>query len=807
MRKYFIGFYRKCDFITMTSIISSLIGILCSIYSHYTYAVLCLIICGLCDAFDGKVARMHSYSKEQKIYGQELDSLSDVIAFGVFPALLTCFLSQHLIVYILAIIYVLFGVIRLAYFNMLVQVDSKNSKSFIGVPITTISIVYPLFFLILRFLNFDLIEYILPVILLIQGISFIVRIKIPKYDFVKIITKILAVVFSKYLMLFFWFPIFIFVCGNIFFDFTLSDINISNQFLGHLRPMIFIFLWISALNGAIYLLFGNSNKSKMFMIILTLILLIINDIKFMIMRKPLELSDINYLNPDNVKMMGNATTTIGSWIWMTIFKSFGYLLISSIFMVVDWKRCIKPKKRVLSVIGGSLLFLVFLLPLLSNVNVNKFLLDKVYSTTVEDVSNYAYNVDLYKEYGFYQGFMLNSISNFYLEPSGYSLDACVKALDAASDYSNEKNKKANVVFILSESFTDMPKISKIKFDKPLTSNIDKFRQMDNANVSDLLVTSYGGASVNTEFQILTGASLYFWKDGFIPYNQYYNDYNGSVVPNIIKEFNNNGYTTEYLTPWGRSSFNSEYVYKLFGTDKLTYDSDLSGNKKGYYYDDESLMNDILNELKSSKDGEYKFIMSATGENHYPFKGDKFDKYDLKVVESDYTDEESANLLSYAQGIYDADRTLKILYDEIQKLDTPTIVVFYGDHFPYITNDAGEEVYIKSDYFTGDDNMIDVLKHTTPVVIFSNYGVKFNDLSYINASYLGAYILNKLDLNISNYFKYIDKTRKEVPVFNKSHYFNFDTNEFEQLSSAPKNITDAIETYKFVQYYKFYELGI
>ena len=82
MKKFIIGFYRKCDFITMTGTLFSFIGLMLVLSQHFTMAVLCMVVSGICDAFDGTVARMSKSTKMEKAYGVQLDSLSDVICFG-----------------------------------------------------------------------------------------------------------------------------------------------------------------------------------------------------------------------------------------------------------------------------------------------------------------------------------------------------------------------------------------------------------------------------------------------------------------------------------------------------------------------------------------------------------------------------------------------------------------------------------------------------------------------------------------------------------------------------------------------------
>lgn len=175
-----IGVYRKCDFVTMTGTIFALSGILCAVNGKTLISVFCLIFAAICDAFDGVVARKHQSKKEQVVYGTELDSLSDVISFGVLPMLIVQNLTvRNIYTYIIGIIFVLFGVIRLAYFNMLSITKQSNGKEFIGLPITASAIILPSVYficLILKIKN----PYIFPSLLLITGILYVCPFKLRK---------------------------------------------------------------------------------------------------------------------------------------------------------------------------------------------------------------------------------------------------------------------------------------------------------------------------------------------------------------------------------------------------------------------------------------------------------------------------------------------------------------------------------------------------------------------------------------------------------------------------------------------------
>ena len=797
MRKLVIGFYRKCDFLTMSSVAMAFFGIILAITGHFNLAVTLLMICGICDAFDGNLARRYKYSEEQKTYGVQLDSLADVFCFGAFPAILTSLISPHVITYVISALYLLCGVIRLAYFNMRAIMDEKNSKVYIGVPITIISISYSIIFIITSLINLKLLAFVMPVVLILQGFLFIAYIEIKKYDFTKIIKK----VFNEYVINFLVLPFVFLVLGNLFFALNfVNPLGVFRIIGNNIFSTTYTLIWIISIYLILLSILGNTKRSKIGLLIISLLFLIVNDVKFKIMGVPVELSDVAYLNPDSAEQLGIATTTIGTWIFSTIFKSIVYIVIGIIMIKFDYIHKIEIKSVLKKIITLLLSILVFIIPLLGITKINTFILTKIYGVTHSEVTSYIKTVDMYKHYGFYQGLLFDHASLTALKPENYN-DAKVKELLNNNYSSGIKYPKANVVFILNEAFTDMQTITDVKFNKSLTTNIDNLKKLDNAAVIDTLVTAFGGTSVNTEFQILTGASLNFWKPDFLPFNQYYNNSNLEKTPSIMKEFNNNGYKSYYITPWGEHSYHSKYVYTGLGASETIYGKDLKGDIKGRYYSDESLVNDIYNTL-ASEDGTYKFIMSATGENHFPYEANKFDKYDIDVISSPYNSEDTNMLLSYAQGEYDADRALGILYEKIQTLKTPTIVIAFGDHYPYIVNSKGESVYLKSPYLNTNNRYLnEVRKHTTLTVMYSNFDIDLSDANYMNISYLGAYILNKFDLNISPYFKYINNLRNTLPVFDREVYL--ENGNFNSIENASKEIKDSINNYRDIQYYNFY----
>lgn len=176
-----IGVYRKCDWVTMTGTASAIFGIILASDGKTMYAIFALIFSAICDAFDGVVARRFKSLKDYEVYGIELDSLNDAIAFGVLPMMIVKNMSyNNIYTTIISIFFCITGVIRLAYFNMLSTTKKSNGKEFIGMPITCSAIIIPLVYFITFLVGKNYRNIIFPITLLITGILFITPIKLKK---------------------------------------------------------------------------------------------------------------------------------------------------------------------------------------------------------------------------------------------------------------------------------------------------------------------------------------------------------------------------------------------------------------------------------------------------------------------------------------------------------------------------------------------------------------------------------------------------------------------------------------------------
>ena len=198
----FIGFYDYTVILSYLSLISSVWGMTRAIHGDYKLAILCLAFSWICDAFDGRVARSKkNRTADEKSFGIQLDSLCDVICFGVFPALICYLLGvRGLLGVALVLFYCICAVIRLAFFNVLEtnrqQTEEGANKTYRGLPVTSIAFLLPLAF----WLQFVLPEFVfmilLHALLLVVGFLFILDFPMPKPNLKMIVTFSLILTFT-----------------------------------------------------------------------------------------------------------------------------------------------------------------------------------------------------------------------------------------------------------------------------------------------------------------------------------------------------------------------------------------------------------------------------------------------------------------------------------------------------------------------------------------------------------------------------------------------------------------------------------
>ena len=180
-----IGFYNYSVIVTYIGVALSVSGMALASTGQFKFAILCLALAGACDTFDGKIAHaMKNRTKEMEIFGIQIDSLCDMVCFGVTPVIISYQMGLNSVWGIaIEILFVLCGVIRLAYFNVTEakrqNETSENRQYYQGLPITSMAIILPFLYLMRRYCGLHFL-IVIHIAVIIVGLLFILDIKVKK---------------------------------------------------------------------------------------------------------------------------------------------------------------------------------------------------------------------------------------------------------------------------------------------------------------------------------------------------------------------------------------------------------------------------------------------------------------------------------------------------------------------------------------------------------------------------------------------------------------------------------------------------
>ena len=203
-----IGFYSYTVVLTYLGLASAAMGMILTFQGFAKYALFCLALSGLCDMFDGKVARMKKdRTEDEKRFGIQIDSLCDVVCFGAFPMILCYSIGMRGPAGIsILVFYLIAGVIRLAFFNVMEEKRQEETdearKYYQGLPITSIAIILPLFCTLRPLLGHRFLSE-LHICILTVGLLFIINFPLRKPGW-KMLTLLVAIVSCALIKIYFF---------------------------------------------------------------------------------------------------------------------------------------------------------------------------------------------------------------------------------------------------------------------------------------------------------------------------------------------------------------------------------------------------------------------------------------------------------------------------------------------------------------------------------------------------------------------------------------------------------------------------
>ncbi|MCS7458677.1 LTA synthase family protein [Paenibacillus doosanensis] len=336
---------------------------------------------------------------------------------------------------------------------------------------------------------------------------------------------------------------------------------------------------------------------------------------------------------------------------------------------------------------------------------------------------------------------------------------------STEDWSREQlSRDPNVIVVLSEAFWDPTVIEGLSFSR---DPIPTFHALQEKYTNGrLLSPQFGGGTANVELEVLTGNSMRFLPEGSIAYEQFIK----KDVDSLASILGRRQYTSTVISPFYNWYFDSRNVYRHFGFSRFISFEFFNPNEYvGPYIGDHAVAKRIIEQSSLSEGPD--FIFANTMENHYHYFANKFksNTIDIKDTNGNMSSEALAILETYAQGASGADAMLHELVEHYSRVKEPTIIVFFGDHLPFLEKDYF--VYRESRYISGEDDpdFLDKM-YSTPVLVWNNYLPQNKETLHMSPSFLGPYVLHLAKLAGSGYTDFLYDLYKRVPIIPPKSYY-------------------------------------
>ncbi|GIP35116.1 LTA synthase family protein [Paenibacillus sp. J2TS4] len=530
--------------------------------------------------------------------------------------------------------------------------------------------------------------------------------------------------------------------------------NINELFLNY---VIFtsVFLIVSCAINRLYL-------SYLIVSILLIVIATINGVKFRVLGLPLLPWDF-ILAGESLEMVKYFIDFILSGFYIVTIMIFIIIIVAIKFLPQ-----IKKKYKLYERISLGILAVLALLILYLDKPIEYKKVFNIEHIRFDQSKNYLKN-------GFLLSFMMNANQATVMEPSEYSEQSIMSMVDEIERRHNiDTDFKPNIIIILSESFWDPTVLENISFSQ---DPLPFFHSLQEKHISGSLFSpSYGGATSNVEFEILTGHSMRFLPQGSTPYLQYIN----SGVESLASILRRQGYHASAIGAYYNWFYDNNKVYKRFGfSNFISSEVFKDPVMKGLYIADDEVANVIIETTELSEGPD--FIFASTMQNHGPYDPERFDE-NLIQVSGNISKESQSLLETYAQGAYDADKFLEKLVNYYDNKDEPTIIVFFGDHLPALNTDYG--IYKETGYISGNGNSFTDYKalHTTPLLIWNNFLSEKKETLHMSPSFLGAFILDLAQKEGTVYTDFLYNQFIKTPIIPPNIYYSeYNINEDDLLA--------------------------
>ena len=391
------------------------------------------------------------------------------------------------------------------------------------------------------------------------------------------------------------------------------------------------------------------------------------------------------------------------------------------------------------------------------------------------------------------GFLLNfTVALRYSsveKPADYSHDKVLELMEQYPALEGDPDRQpTNLIVIMNESFADFTVFDDFEASEDPTPFLHSLEE--NTVKGWMYAPVTGGGTATVEFEYLTGFSSLFQPPHTVAYQLYVEE----GMPSLAAVAGSQGYETTAFHPYKSSGWNRVLAYDYLDFDHQMYEEDVvDGYYIRHYVSDQSDYEMIFRTTRE-QEGD-TFFFNVTMQNHSGY-AQGWNNLEQTIDIPDELHAADRTAKQYFALARESDDALRELIGYYSQQDEPTMIVFFGDHQPPLTNSFYEELYGKK---LSERTTEEVLRqYAVPFFIWTNYDIQEEQDVVISPNYLGVLTARLAGLPMTGFMNFLSQLYEELPAVTPVGFITGDGQYLarSELNEEQRRLLDVYETLNY-----------
>lgn len=394
------------------------------------------------------------------------------------------------------------------------------------------------------------------------------------------------------------------------------------------------------------------------------------------------------------------------------------------------------------------------------------------------------------------GFLLNfTVAARYSRverPKDYSQEAVLQLTKGYSPTpaTDTVTRPTNIIVVMNEAFSDLSIFDSLVLNKDTTPFL---HSMEENTIQGLMYPPVtGGGTASVEFEFLTGLSNSFLPPHCVAYQLYMHE----DIPALSSLAADSGYNTTAFHPYRASGWNRPIVYNYLDFDTQLYNTDVKAPKYVRRYISDRSSYETLFDLTGQAAGRPSFLFNVTMQNHSGY-AQGWNNLPKDIVPSKQYKDEESKLQQYFCLMKVSDDALRELIRHYEQVEEPTLIVFFGDHQPSLSNEFYEALYGKK---LSERTTEEILQqYAVPFFLWANYDIPEQQDVRISSNFLGMLTAKMAGLPLTGWMNFLSELHSRIPVITPAGYITAEGTIVKEAGQLSPEEQEWLQRYEMLAY--------